>query len=96
MQYRDRLNPWIVVRLLPKMQRIIVGRFHSRSDADGHLKTLRRLIPQASFVVMFDGAIQDTKTETDDEGCEPNYSISQPNKVATVSSKFWAKSGTGN
>ena len=52
--YRARLNPWVIVRLLPNMQRIIVGRFRSRSDADGHLQCLRQLIPQASFVVVFD------------------------------------------
>ena len=36
------------------MQRTIVGRFRSRSDADGHLHCLRQLIPNASFVVVFD------------------------------------------
>jgi hypothetical protein len=36
------------------MQRIVVGRFRSRSDADGHLACLRQLIPNASFVVFFD------------------------------------------
>jgi hypothetical protein len=54
MPYRDRLNPWAVVRLLPCCQRIVVGRFRNRSDADGHLQVLRRLIPQAAFVVLFD------------------------------------------
>ena len=52
--YRARLNPWVIVRLLPNMQRTIVGRFRSRSDADGHLQCLRQLIPHASFVVVFD------------------------------------------
>ncbi|MFE4107981.1 hypothetical protein [Almyronema epifaneia] len=54
MHYRERLNPWVIVRLLPKCQRITVGRFRNRSDADGHLRQLRRLIPQALFVVIFD------------------------------------------
>lgn len=40
--------------MLPDMQRIIVGRFRSRSDAEGHLQRLRRLIPDASFIVVFD------------------------------------------
>jgi hypothetical protein len=52
--YRGRLTPWAIARLLPNMQRIIVGRFRSRSDADGHLQCLRQLIPHASFVVVFD------------------------------------------
>lgn len=54
MLYQTRLNPWIVVRLLPGFQRIVVGRFRNRSDADGHLVVLRRLIPTAAFVVVFD------------------------------------------
>jgi hypothetical protein len=49
-----RLYPWAIARLLPNMQRTIVGRFRSRSDADGHLQCLRQLIPNASFVVVFD------------------------------------------
>ncbi len=53
MPYRERLNPWAVVRLLPNMQRITVGQVRNRSDADGHLEILRRLIPNAKFVVMF-------------------------------------------
>jgi hypothetical protein len=53
MPYKERLNPWVLVRLLPNMQRITVGQFRNRSDADGHLQILGRLIPQAKFVVMF-------------------------------------------
>ena len=53
MPYKERLNPWVLVRLLPNMQRLTVGQFRTRSDADGHLQILRRLIPNAKFVVMF-------------------------------------------
>lgn len=53
MPYKERLNPWVVVRLLPNMQRLTVGQFRTRSDADGHLQILRRLIPNAKYVVMF-------------------------------------------
>lgn len=52
--YRERLNSWAIARLLPNMQRVIVGRFRSRSDAEGHLVRLRQLIPHASFAVVFD------------------------------------------
>lgn len=52
--YRDRLHCWAIARLLPNMQRIIVCRFRSRSDADGHLQRLRHLMPDATFVVVFD------------------------------------------
>lgn len=52
--YKERLNSWIVARLFPDMQRVIVARFRSRSDADGHVQSLRQLIPDANFVVVFD------------------------------------------
>ena len=53
MPYRERLNPWVLVRLLPNMQRVTVGQYRNRSDADGHLQIIRRLMPNAEFVVMF-------------------------------------------
>ena len=52
--YKERLNPWAITRLLPDMQRVTVARFRTRSDADGHLQRLRQLIPDASFMVVFD------------------------------------------
>lgn len=53
--YRDRyLNQWAIVCLLPGMQRTIVQRFHSRSNADGHLQVLRQKMPEHEFIVVFD------------------------------------------
>ena len=52
--YRERLNSWAIARLLPDMQRVIVGRFRSRSDAEGHREHLHQMIPNACFVVVFD------------------------------------------
>jgi hypothetical protein len=54
MNYQLRLHPWAIVRLLPNMQRIIVARFRRRSDAEGHLRCLRQLIPHATFALIFD------------------------------------------
>ncbi|NJO41347.1 MAG: hypothetical protein HC769_06480 [Cyanobacteria bacterium CRU_2_1] len=54
MTYADRLNHWAVVRLLPNLQRVTIARFHKRSDADGYAQALRRLIPDATFIVLFD------------------------------------------
>jgi hypothetical protein len=45
MPYKERLNPWVLVRLLPNIKRVVVGQFRSRSDTDGHLEILRHLIP---------------------------------------------------
>ena len=60
--YRTQLHPWCILRLLPfapharraKAQRITVARFRKRNDADAHMRTLKRLIPQAQFIVIFD------------------------------------------
>ncbi|NEO15000.1 MULTISPECIES: hypothetical protein [unclassified Moorena] len=54
MSYSERLHPWVIVRLLPKMQRVIVARFRNRSDAEGHLQALKRLMPEAKFIIIFD------------------------------------------
>lgn len=54
MSYKERLNPWTIVRILPNTERVNVSRFRSRSDADGHLKFLRQQIPNAAFEVIFD------------------------------------------
>ncbi|GAP95737.1 hypothetical protein NIES2104_22610 [Leptolyngbya sp. NIES-2104] len=56
MPYQERLAPWIVVQLLPKMQRVVRGRYRNRSDAEGHLTVLRRQLPYYEFVMMFDQA----------------------------------------
>ena len=52
--YRQRLNHWAVIRLLPNMQRSVLTRFRTRSDADGHLTFLRSHMPHSQFQVVFD------------------------------------------
>jgi hypothetical protein len=54
MPYKQRLNSWIIVRLLPNLQRIVVGRCRSWSDADGQIRILRQLLPEARLIVVFD------------------------------------------
>ncbi|AFZ18926.1 hypothetical protein [Allocoleopsis franciscana] len=36
--YLERLSPWCLVRLLPKMQRLTVGRFRRWNDAHEHMR----------------------------------------------------------
>ncbi|MEG5039116.1 MULTISPECIES: hypothetical protein [unclassified Microcoleus] len=43
-----------IARLLPTQQWIIVARFRSRSDADGHFQFLQQTIPHVKFEVVFD------------------------------------------
>lgn len=59
MTYRDRIQRWLVVRLLANMQRVVIARYAKKSDADGYVQALRRLEPRSKFVVIFD-------TEEDD------------------------------
>ncbi|MEG4214080.1 hypothetical protein QUA27_01420 [Microcoleus sp. Pol14C6] len=54
MTYKQRLCCWAIARLLPSQQWIIVARFRSRSDADGHFQFLRQTIPHVKFEVVFD------------------------------------------
>jgi hypothetical protein len=54
MAYKERLNCWALARLLPNQQWIIVARFRSRSDAEGHFQFLRQTIPNVPFQVVFD------------------------------------------
>lgn len=65
MSYRERLQSWAVIRQLQGMQRITVHRFCKESDADGYAKALRQLIPNSTFLVIFDPpTLNETSTES--------------------------------
>ncbi|MCC3513647.1 MAG: hypothetical protein JGK29_33015 [Microcoleus sp. PH2017_17_BER_D_A] len=38
--YRDRLQPWCIIRHLPKCQRLTVARFARRPDAESYSHTI--------------------------------------------------------
>lgn len=50
----DRLHPWCIIRHLPRMQRVVAGRFRRRNEAEAHLKMLQRMTPDASYAIIFD------------------------------------------
>ncbi|MFL9455965.1 MULTISPECIES: hypothetical protein [Nostocales] len=52
--YLTMLEPWTVVRWLAPTDRTVLARFRSRSDAEGYLIVLRRLMPEANLQVVFD------------------------------------------
>lgn len=54
MAYKDSLKPWAVMRQGENLQWIIIGRYKSRSDAEGHLLLLRQRVPELEFKVVFD------------------------------------------
>lgn len=54
MAYKDSLKPWAVARQHQSLQWIIIARYKSRSDADGHLLLLRQRVPNIQFKVVFE------------------------------------------
>ncbi len=50
--YKTSLFNWAIFRFV-NCKPIAVGRFRSRSDAEGHLQVLRRLIPGVEFAIAF-------------------------------------------
>jgi hypothetical protein len=59
MSYKDKLNPWCIIRPVSDVQMRIVGRFRRRVDAEGHLRILKQLIPNVPFEIMFDVTPED-------------------------------------
>lgn len=63
MTYKDKLNPWCIIRPLSNVQMRIVGRFRRRVDAEEHLKILKRMIPNVPLEIMFDITSEHTDSE---------------------------------
>ena len=63
MNYKAQLYPWCIIRPFPNMRTQIVGRFRNRSDAEGHLRILKRMIPTVAYQIMFDITPEDSDTE---------------------------------
>ncbi|MFB2978122.1 hypothetical protein [Microseira sp. BLCC-F43] len=59
MSYKTRLNNWAIARLLPSQQWVIVARYRSRSDAEGHLHFVCRRMPNVQFKIVFDIAVSE-------------------------------------
>ncbi|MEK0181361.1 MAG: hypothetical protein EAZ78_25735 [Oscillatoriales cyanobacterium] len=55
--YRDRLQPWHLIRHLPNCQRLTVARFARRRDAESYLNALRRLMPAVPHTIIFVNAV---------------------------------------
>jgi hypothetical protein len=51
--YREKLQPWRIIRLLPNLQRVTVAHFTRRNDAEAYLMALRRLMPTANHCLVF-------------------------------------------
>ncbi|NJK74821.1 MAG: hypothetical protein HC942_13085 [Microcoleus sp. SU_5_6] len=55
--YRDRLQPWHLIRHLPNCQRHTVARFARRPDAESYLNALRGLMPGVPHTIVFVNAL---------------------------------------
>jgi len=60
--YRDRLQPWHLIRHLPNCQRLTVARFARRRDAESYLNALRRLMPAVPHTIVFMNALSANET----------------------------------
>jgi hypothetical protein len=56
--YLERLTPWCLVRHLPNMRRVTVGRFRRWNDAHEHMRILRQLVPVANYTIVFDPGLE--------------------------------------
>lgn len=54
LSYRDRLNRWAIARIDAPQTQVIVARFRSHSDAEGHLRFLRQKFPVEKFIIVFE------------------------------------------
>lgn len=57
MSYFEQLHPWCIVRTFPNLKYLIVARFRRRNDAIAHSEALRRLVPNATFTIVFEPPI---------------------------------------
>jgi hypothetical protein len=55
--YRDRLQPWHLIRHLPNCQRLTVARCTRRRDAESYLNVLHRLMPAVPHTIVFVNAV---------------------------------------
>ncbi|MGI0488080.1 hypothetical protein ACN4EK_21785 [Pantanalinema rosaneae CENA516] len=54
MSYQERLNPWVINKLLPNLKHLAVIRFRRRNDAEAYLKVLKETQPHAQFMIAFE------------------------------------------
>jgi hypothetical protein len=93
MSYKDKLNPWCIIRPVSNVQMRIVGRFRRRVDAEGHLRILKQLIPNVPFEIMFDVTPEDEDL-TPQQGSLAGKGESGSNSPLRTSCRF-ANAGEG-
>jgi hypothetical protein len=56
--YKANMNPWAIFRCFSGTKHVCVARFRRRSEAEGHFNSLRGMIPDGSFQVVFDPSLE--------------------------------------
>lgn len=54
MSYQQKLNPWVIHKLLPNLSQATVNRFRRRNEAEAYLKVLQQMQPNSKFALAFD------------------------------------------
>ena len=54
MTHSEHFGYWIVVRHLPSSDRIVLGRYRKRAEAEGHFALMRMFSPRGSFAIAYD------------------------------------------
>jgi hypothetical protein len=72
----ETTNSWIIYRLLPNFQRLPIGQFRSRSEAESSLKVIRQLLPNTDLILAFEIGAENPTTELIDSPAEPNLPTS--------------------
>ncbi|MBW4655715.1 MAG: hypothetical protein KME20_22140 [Kaiparowitsia implicata GSE-PSE-MK54-09C] len=81
MAYQHQLNPWVIHQLLPSLKQHTIARFRSRAEAEGYVKVVTRLTPNAKFAIAFDaGSASPTKSTA-----KPAATPSMPSAKVKVS-----------
>jgi hypothetical protein len=88
MTYKAQLYPWCIIRPFPNMRVQIVGRFRNRSDAEGHLQILKRLMPNIPYQIMFDIPLENSDFSyiTIQQGHDMPCPYSSPTKIPNLQS----------
>lgn len=54
MKYQEKLSPWTIIRMQPDPKGVTLARFRRRSEAEGHLLVLKKMMPQGEFTIVFE------------------------------------------
>lgn len=75
------LHVWAIIRLLPKMQRVVIRRFRRRGDAENYLTILRRYLHDAKLAIVFDPPSSDISPDAHSKSWEKSSMSSSSSRI---------------